>query len=87
MLKDQQIDLNQSYIDKSRIGIFGWSFGGYMTSLALTKGADVFKMGIVGFSFFQNTCSSFIPFWVCGYTQKQRILTIYTKTTICISTI
>ncbi|WP_313099084.1 S9 family peptidase [Epilithonimonas sp.] len=37
---------NQSYIDKSRIGIFGWSFGGYMTSLALTKGADVFKMGI-----------------------------------------
>ena len=37
---------NQSYIDKSRIGIFGWSFGGYMASLALTKGADVFKMGI-----------------------------------------
>lgn len=37
---------NQSYIDKSRIGIFGWSFGGYMTSLAMTKGADVFKMGI-----------------------------------------
>lgn len=37
---------NQTYIDKSRIGIFGWSFGGYMTSLALTKGADVFKMGI-----------------------------------------
>lgn len=36
----------QSYIDASRIGIFGWSFGGYMTSLALTKGADVFKMGI-----------------------------------------
>ena len=37
---------NQPYIDKSRIGIFGWSFGGYMTSLAMTKGADVFKMGI-----------------------------------------
>lgn len=36
----------QSYIDKDRIGIFGWSFGGYMASLALTKGADVFKMGI-----------------------------------------
>lgn len=36
----------QSYIDASRIGIFGWSFGGYMASLALTKGADVFKMGI-----------------------------------------
>lgn len=37
---------NQSYIDKARIGIFGWSFGGYMTSLAMTKGADVFKIGI-----------------------------------------
>lgn len=37
---------NQSYIDKTRIGMFGWSFGGYMTSLAMTKGADVFKMGI-----------------------------------------
>ncbi len=37
---------NQSYIDKSRIGIFGWSYGGYMASLALTKGADVFKAGI-----------------------------------------
>ncbi len=37
---------NQSYIDKGRIGMFGWSFGGYMTSLAMTKGVDVFKMGI-----------------------------------------
>lgn len=36
----------QTYIDKDRIGIFGWSFGGYMASLALTKGADVFKAGI-----------------------------------------
>lgn len=37
---------NQSYVDANRIGIFGWSFGGYMTSLALTKGADTFKLGI-----------------------------------------
>lgn len=36
----------QSYIDKNRIGIFGWSFGGYMASLAMTKGAEVFKAGI-----------------------------------------
>ncbi|UYZ62111.1 S9 family peptidase [Hymenobacter weizhouensis] len=34
------------YVDKSRIGIWGWSFGGYMTALALTKNADLFKMGI-----------------------------------------
>ncbi|MES2589633.1 MAG: S9 family peptidase [Bacteroidota bacterium] len=35
-----------NYVDASRIGIQGWSYGGYMTSLAMTKGADVFKMGI-----------------------------------------
>lgn len=37
---------NLPYVDKTRIGIFGWSFGGYMASLALTKGADTFKLGI-----------------------------------------
>ncbi len=35
-----------SYIDPARIGIMGWSFGGFMASLAITKGADVFKMAI-----------------------------------------
>ncbi|BDX38775.1 peptidase S9 [Tenuifilaceae bacterium CYCD] len=34
------------YIDGTRIGIWGWSFGGYMSSLCLFKGADVFKMAI-----------------------------------------
>lgn len=34
------------YVDGSRIGIFGWSYGGYMSSLCITKGADVFKMAI-----------------------------------------
>lgn len=37
---------SQSYIDRARIGIQGWSFGGYMTSLCMTKGADFFKAGI-----------------------------------------
>ncbi|MGD0710909.1 MAG: S9 family peptidase [Bacteroidales bacterium] len=37
---------NLSYVDKSRIGIWGWSYGGYMTALCMTKGADYFKMGI-----------------------------------------
>jgi len=37
---------NQWYVDETRIGIFGWSFGGYISSLAMTKGADVFKLGI-----------------------------------------
>ncbi len=35
-----------SYVDASRIGIWGWSYGGYMTALCMTKGADVFKTGI-----------------------------------------
>lgn len=35
-----------SFVDKNRIGIWGWSYGGYMSSLCLAKGADVFKMAI-----------------------------------------
>lgn len=34
------------YVDKSRIGIWGWSYGGYMSSLALMVGNDVFKAAI-----------------------------------------
>ncbi|MBK7428596.1 MAG: S9 family peptidase [Saprospiraceae bacterium] len=34
------------YADASRIGIFGWSYGGYMSSLCLLKGNDVFKAAI-----------------------------------------
>ena len=34
------------YVDGSRIGIFGWSYGGYMTSLCMTRGKGIFKMGI-----------------------------------------
>lgn len=35
-----------SFIDKNRIGIFGWSYGGYMSSLCITKGADYYKTAI-----------------------------------------
>ena len=34
------------YVDESRLGIWGWSYGGYMSSLVMTKGAGVFKLGI-----------------------------------------
>jgi dipeptidyl-peptidase-4 len=36
----------QSYVDKERIGIFGWSYGGYLSSLCILKGNDVFKSAI-----------------------------------------
>ncbi|MFY7988014.1 MAG: S9 family peptidase [Flavobacterium sp.] len=35
-----------NYVDASRIGIFGWSYGGFMSSNCLFQGADVFKMAI-----------------------------------------
>jgi Dipeptidyl aminopeptidases/acylaminoacyl-peptidases len=35
-----------SYVDSARIGIWGWSYGGFMTLTSLMKGNDVFKMGI-----------------------------------------
>ena len=34
------------YVDASRIGIWGWSFGGYMSSSAITKHSDVFKAAV-----------------------------------------
>lgn len=35
------------YVDASRIGVFGWSFGGFMTTGLMTK-SDVFKVGVAG---------------------------------------
>ncbi len=34
------------YVDSARIGIWGWSYGGYMASLGITKGSDIFKTAI-----------------------------------------
>ena len=35
-----------TYVDKTRIGIFGWSFGGFMASNCIFQGADTFKTAI-----------------------------------------
>jgi len=34
------------YVDSTRIGIWGWSYGGFMTLNALTQAPDVYRMGI-----------------------------------------
>ncbi len=34
--------------DLARVGIYGWSYGGYMTAMALVKAPGVFKVGIAG---------------------------------------
>ncbi|PZP46103.1 MAG: S9 family peptidase [Pseudopedobacter saltans] len=34
------------YVDSDRIGHWGWSFGGFMSSLAITKGASIFNYAI-----------------------------------------
>lgn len=36
------------YVDKNRIGVFGWSFGGYMTLSLLLNYPDAFKLGVAG---------------------------------------
>uniref|UniRef100_A0A669Q914 Dipeptidyl peptidase 4 n=1 Tax=Phasianus colchicus TaxID=9054 RepID=A0A669Q914_PHACC len=35
-----------SFVDKDRIAIWGWSYGGYVTSMVLGSGSGVFKCGI-----------------------------------------
>jgi dipeptidyl-peptidase-4 len=36
----------QPWADRARIGMWGWSYGGYMTALTLARGGEVFKAGI-----------------------------------------
>ena len=37
-----------SYIDSSRLGVHGWSFGGFMAISLMTTYPDVFKVGVAG---------------------------------------
>lgn len=38
----------KSYVDSTRMGLFGWSFGGFMTCSIMTKYPDVFKAAVAG---------------------------------------
>jgi dipeptidyl-peptidase-4 len=37
---------SQDFVDPERVGIFGWSYGGYMAIMALAKASDVFKAAV-----------------------------------------
>ena len=37
---------NLNYIDANRIGVWGWSYGGYMTLMSMSRGNGIFKAGI-----------------------------------------
>lgn len=38
----------KSFVDASRMGVYGWSFGGFMSTSLMTKTPDVFKVGVAG---------------------------------------
>ena len=40
--------LELPYVDASRIGVHGWSYGGFMTISLMTNYPDVFKVGVAG---------------------------------------
>ena len=37
-----------NYVDTARLGVHGWSFGGFMTISLMTNYPDVFKVGVAG---------------------------------------
>ena len=51
-MKDQLEGVNYlkslPYVDANRIGVHGWSFGGFMTTSLMTTYPDVFKVGVAG---------------------------------------
>jgi dipeptidyl-peptidase-4 len=38
----------QSFVDPARIGVWGWSYGGYMTLNLMFKAPDIFRAGVAG---------------------------------------
>ncbi len=51
-MADQLVGINYlkslPYVDTQNMGIFGWSFGGFMTSSMMTKHNDIFKAAVAG---------------------------------------
>lgn len=40
--------LEQAWVDRERIGVYGWSFGGFMTTNLMLTHSDIFKVGVAG---------------------------------------
>lgn len=38
----------QKFVDSTKLGVYGWSFGGFMTTSLMTRTPDVFKVGVAG---------------------------------------
>jgi len=51
-MEDQLAGINYlkkfKYVDANRMGVYGWSFGGFMSTSLMTKTPDVFKVGVAG---------------------------------------
>jgi len=51
-LADQKDGINylvkQGFVDPTRIGMYGWSYGGYMAALCLLRAPDVFAAAVAG---------------------------------------
>jgi dipeptidyl-peptidase-4 len=50
---DDQVDwvrwlVEQGWADPERVGVYGWSYGGYMTLMLLGRAPDVFRAGVAG---------------------------------------
>jgi dipeptidyl-peptidase-4 len=51
-MNDQLVGINylkaQKYVDANRMGLFGWSYGGFMTTSIMTRHPDIFKAAVAG---------------------------------------
>ena len=51
-LEDQLAGVNflqsKPYVDVQKMGVFGWSFGGFMSTSLMVKTPDIFKVGVAG---------------------------------------
>jgi dipeptidyl aminopeptidase/acylaminoacyl peptidase len=61
---------HESHVDPSRIGIWGGSYGGYLTAMALARNSDIFKAGVDFHGVHDWSLDIDHPLW--GFTQLKR---------------